>query len=472
MISSGVAAELRAIVGAANTREGSVEAALYAYDATHYTHHPDLVLYPANVGEVSAILKVANRERIPVVPRGAGTSITGGSVPVRGGIVLCTGRLNRIVEIDTENLTATVEPGVVLAEFQRTVERLGLFYPPDPASLAVSTLGGNVGENAGGPRGVKYGSTKDYVLGLEVVMADGTVMRVGAKTVKSSSGYDLTHLMVGSEGTLGVITQITVRLLPLPEAKRTVMAIFNSVDDAARTVSATIAAKVVPTTLELMDDVVIDRVEAYRPCGLPRDAAAVLLIEVDGSERGVDRQVDLVAEVARRGGAREVRVAGNAAEADALWAARRGAFAAMARSRPTIIVEDATVPRDRIPETVARIKELSRTHNLQVGILAHAGDGNMHPLIMTDLRDRGEMARVEQFIEDLFQTTIALGGTLSGEHGIGRLKKRYLRWQHGDVGVEMMRRLKQAFDPNNILNPGKLLPEPEGEEGAVSSLVD
>jgi glycolate oxidase len=472
MTKDSLLAELRSIVGAANARVDTTETACYAYDATHYTHHPDVVLYPATTAEVSAILTAANRERVPVIARGAGTSITGGAVPIHGGIVICSGRMNRIVEIDTENLTATVEPGVVLATFQAAVEKLGLFYPPDPASLSVSTLGGNVGENAGGPRGVKYGSTKDYVLGLEIVLADGTVMRTGAKTVKSSSGYDLTHLFVGSEGTLGVITQITVRLLPLPEAKRTVMAIFDSVEAAAKTVSATIAAKVVPTTLELMDDVVIDRVEAYRPCGLPRDAAAVLLAEVDGSQQGVARQVELVAEVARNGGAREVRVASTTAEADTLWAARRGAFAAMARSRPTIIVEDATVPRDRIPETVARIKELCLKHDLQIGILAHAGDGNMHPLIMTDLRDREEMARVARFVEDLFQTTLAMGGTLSGEHGIGHLKKRYMEWQHGSVGVEMMRRMKQAFDPNNILNPGKLLPDQGEAASDASSLLD
>ena len=470
MINPTVLAELRGIVGPKRLLTQPEELACYAYDSTHYTRHPDAVLFPASVEEVAGILAAANRARVPVVPRGAGTSITGGAVPIRGGIVVCTSRLNRILEIDAENLTAVAEPGVVLGDFQATVEKLGLFYPPDPASLSVSTLGGNVGENAGGPRGVKYGSTRDYVLGLEVVLADGTVLHTGAKTMKTASGYDLTHLFVGSEGTLGFVTKMTLRLLPLPETKRTVMAIFDSVEVAAATVSATIAAKVVPTTLELMDDVVIELVEAYKPCGLPRDAAAVLLFEVDGSERGVDKQVDLVAEVARRGGARDVRVARTAAEAAVLWTARRGAFAVMARSRPTIIVEDATVPRNRMPELVGRIKDLCAKYGLQVGILAHAGDGNMHPLIMTDLRDRDEMGRVERFVEELFQITLAMGGVLSGEHGIGNLKKRFMPWQHGAFGVELMRRLKAAFDPNDILNPGKLLPDLDGVDGGSTSL--
>ncbi len=469
MITAAVAAELRGLVGPEHVLTLPEDLACHAYDATHYTRHPDAVLLPASAEEVAAILRLANRERLPVVPRGAGTSISGGAVPIHGGLVVCTTRLNRILEIDTANLTARVEPGVVLGEFQTTVENLGLFYPPDPASLSVSTLGGNVGENAGGPRGVKYGSTRDYVLGLEVVLADGTVLEVGAKTMKNSSGYDLTHLFVGSEGTLGFVTKITVRLLPLPEAKQTVMAIFDRVEDAAATVSATIAAKVVPTTLELMDDVVIDRVETYKPAGLPRDAAAVLLAEVDGSERGVARQADLVASVARRGGAREVRIARTPAENALLWSARRGAFAAMARSRPTIIVEDATVPRDRLPQMVAKVKELASKHDVRVGILAHAGDGNTHPLIMADLRDREEMARVDRFVEEMFVAALAIGGVLSGEHGIGNLKKRYMAWQHGALGVEMMRRLKTAFDPNGIMNPGKLLPD-EDATGAEAGL--
>jgi len=465
-----VSDELRAIVRPEQALVDPVEIACYAYDATHFTHHPDIVLFPASAAEVSAIMKVANRERIPVVPRGAGTSITGGAVPVAGGIVLCSNRLNRILEIDTENLTAVVEPGVVLGQFQATVENMGLFYPPDPASLSVSTLGGNVAENAGGPRGVKYGSTKDYVLGLEVVLADGTVLHTGSRTMKTASGYDLTHLFVGSEGTLGFVTKITVRLLPLPEARQTTLAIFDRLEDAAATVSAIIAAKVLPTTLELMDDIVIDRLEAYKRAGLPRDATAVLLIEVDGSERGVARQLELVAEIARRGGAREVKVARTAAEADALWVSRRGAFAAMARSRPTIMVEDATVGRDHIPEMVATIKRLSHEYDVQVGILAHAGDGNMHPLIMTDLRDAAEMQRVERFTTELFKAALAMGGTLSGEHGIGNLKKQYMSWQHGALGVEMMRQLKAAFDPNGILNPGKVLPDRD-DDGSAGGLL-
>lgn len=372
-------------------------------------------------------------------------------------MVVVTTQFNRILEIDEDNLTATVQPGMILADFHHAVEAVGLFYPPDPASLSVATLGGTVAEGAGGPRGVKYGTTKDYVIGLEVVLASGEIIRTGSKTMKDVSGYDLTHLFVGSEGTLGIITEITVRLLPLPEAKETCLAVFDSIDDAARAVTATIRSRIIPATLELLDDVTMRCIEAYKPTGLPQDAEAILLIEVDGSREEVARQLDRVVASARQAGAREVKVAQNEAEREALWQARRSAFAAMSRARPSIVVEDATVPRPAIPAMVRAIREAAHRHRVQVGLMAHAGDGNMHPQIMCDLRDEEEMGRVELFTQEIFRAALEMGGTLTGEHGIGLQKRPFLAWQFGDGGVEAMRRIKHALDPNGILNPGKVL---------------
>lgn len=459
MIAKATLQELVGIVGTRYALTDPVELACYAYDATHHTYHPDIVLMPADVEEVSAILRLANRERIPVVPRGSGTSLSGGATPVRGGIVLRTVRLNRILEIDTANLTATVEPGVVTGDFQRAVESVGLFYPPDPSSLSVSTMGGNVGHGAGGPRGVKYGTTKDYVIGLEVVLADGRILQTGGKTVKNSSGYDLTHLLVGSEGTLGVITKINVRLLPLPEAKQTALAVFDSLDTAAEAVAQIIAAKIVPTTLELVDNFTLRRVQEYKDVGLPNDAQGVLLMEVDGFNEEVAHQITVVADIAERCGAREVKVARTREENDHLWSARRSAYAALAKTRPTALVEDATVPRNRIPDIIRKMYDLAHKYDVEVTVVGHAGDGNTHPVVLTDWRDREEMERADKFSDELFRAAVAMGGTLSGEHGIGVSKAKYMAWQHGREGLAAMRLVKQAFDPNGILNPGKVIPE-------------
>jgi len=447
---------LRGIVGEEHVLTAPEDLVCYAYDATPFTYLPDAVVIPGDTAEVAEVLRLANWERIPVIPRGSGTNISGGTAPERGGIVLHMSRFDKILEIDEENLTATVEPGVILADFHKAVEARGLFYPPDPASLSVATLGGTVSEGAGGPRGLKYGTTKDYVLGLEVVLPTGEVLWTGNKTTKNVSGYDLTHLFVGSEGTLGVITKIILRLLPLPPAKRTLLAIYDDLDDAARTVSAIIAARIIPTTLELMDRATMEFIESYKPVGMPLDAEAVLLIEVDGDADQVDREADIVAEACRRHGAREVQVARDAEEAERLWAGRRTAYAAVARRYQTVIVEDATVPRNKLPQMVRRTRELAEKHGLTVTILAHAGDGNMHPLILTDIRDAEQMRRVEEFTADLFAAALEMGGALTGEHGIGLLKKEFLKWQYGEAGVALMRRIKAAFDPNHILNPGKV----------------
>lgn len=458
MLTQSIISQLAAIVGEENTLTDPVELACYAYDSTHYTHHPDAVLLPVNTQQVSAVLALANRERIPVVARGAGTSLSGGATPLYGGIVLNMVRFNRIVEIDADSLTATVEPGVITTDLYRAVEKYGLFYPPDPSSQTVSTIGGNVAECAGGPRGVKYGNTKDYVLGLEVVLADGRILHTGGKTRVPARGYNLTSLFVGSEGTLGVITKITVRLLPLPQAKQTASAVFYSFDAAAEAVSAIIAAKIVPTTLELVDNFTLRRVQAYRPINLPLDAEGVLLIEVDGYPDEVTQQIEQVAEIARKCGASDVRVARTPEENDEIWVARRSAYAALAIARPTAIVEDATVPRNRVPALMRKMHELARKHDVEVTVVGHAGDGNTHPVVLCDWRDKEEMRRADRFAEELFRAAIEMGGTLSGEHGIGIVKRDFMELQHGPEGIAAMRLVKRILDPNNILNPGKVLP--------------
>ena len=461
MISKHVLNEIRSAVGQHCVLTDKEELVCYSCDPSTFIAMPDAVVFPQNTREVSDVLKIANRERIPVVPRGAGSNLCGGVVPIRGGIVLLTDRMNRILEIDQRNLTATVQPGVVLAHLHAAVERLGLFYPPDPASLSVSTLGGNVAEGAGGPRAVKYGTTKDYVLGLEVALPTGEVIRTGGKTVKNVSGYDLTHLFVGSEGTLGFIAEITVRLIPLPEAKHTLLAVFDRLDDAAEAVADVIAARVVPATIDIMDQTTMRYVEAYKPTGLPLDAEAVLLIEVDGSEQEVGRQSALVERVIRSHNGRKVQVARTAEASERLWTARRMAGGALAAAAPTVITEDATVPREKVPEMVRALHGLGRKYDVVVALMGHIGDGNLHPLILTDERKKDEWERVEKLVAEMFQSALALGGTLSGEHGIGLVKRPWMRAQFGEAGVEIMRKIKRVFDPNNIMNPGVMIPDEE-----------
>jgi glycolate oxidase len=415
------------------------------------------VIIPGNTGEISKIMKVANQERIYITPRGAGTNICGGSVAKRGGLIMAFHRMNKILEIDPDNMCAVVQPGVVNADLQKAVARTRLMYPPDPASMFVSTIGGNVALNAGGPRGVKYGVTRDYLLGLEVVLPSGDVIRTGGKALKSVSGYDLTRLMCGSEGTLGIITEITVRLVPLPPAKATLQAMFSDLDDAAKTVSAIIGSGIVPTTLELIDRVVLDVIGDYGGARFHKDTQGLLLIEVDGEGSLVEAQGERIETFCRQRGAVEVERAGNSEEADKLWQARRTAFGAVASLRPNCIVEDATVPVQKLPAIIRKIVELSDKYQLKIGVLAHAGDGNLHPLIMTDLRDKDEMDRVDQALEEMYEAAMAMGGTLSGEHGIGIAKNRFMDMEFNDSAIEIMLGIKKVFDPNVILNPGSFL---------------
>ena len=457
MISTSTAEELRSIVGKEWFLDTPEDLATYSYDGFLPEFMPDGVIVPGSTQEISGIMKVVNREKIPVIPRGAGTNICGGSVAKEGGIILAFHRMNQILEIDAENMCAVVQPGVVNAVLQKKAAGYHLLYPPDPASMFVSTMGGNVALNAGGPRGVKYGVTRDYLLGLEVVLPSGEIIRTGGKALKSVTGYDLTRLLCGSEGTLGIITEITVKLVPLPPAKTTLQAVFSDLNDAARTVSAIIGSGIVPTTLELIDRVVLDVIRNYGDARFPKDAEALLLIEVDGEATSVEKQGEIIEQFCKKRGAIEVERANTPEEAEKLWQARRTAFGAVASVRPNCIVEDATVPVKKLPEMIRKIVSLAEKYRLRIGVLAHAGDGNLHPLIMTDLRDRDEGERIDKAMDELFEATIAMGGTLSGEHGIGIAKKRWLSMEFNQAAIEIMRGIKKVFDPNNILNPGSFL---------------
>ena len=401
-----------------------------------------------------------------MIPRGAGTGFTGGTLPVEGGVVLVLTKMNKILQIDPENLLAMVEPGVVTYDLQQEVEKIGLFYPPDPASLKTSTLGGNVAECAGGPRAVKYGVTKDYVLGLEVVLPTGEIISTGVQTVKSVVGYDLTKLLVGSEGTLGVITKIILRLLPLPKAKRTMLAIFPTIEAAAKTVSQIISSRIIPTTLEFMDNATIRCVEDYLHMGLPVEAGALLIIEVDGAPEALQGEIEEIQKICQANQALETKVAKDKQEAEELWKARRAVSSAVVKLNPTKINEDVTVPRSKVADILRQVEAISKKHNLIIVNFGHAGDGNIHVNVLIDRRKPGEEDRAHVAVKEIFEAALDLGGTLSGEHGIGITKAPYLAMELGDMGVEVMKRIKKSFDPNNVLNPGKIFPRARGKAKA------
>ena len=450
--------EIEAIVGREYVTTAEEDMLCYAYDATNRHHVPDGVVFPGKTHEVSAIMKVANESGTFVVPRGAGTGMSGGALAVQGGLVMVMTRFNRVLSIDADNLVAEAEPGVITGHFQERVEREGLFYPPDPASAMYSTLGGNVAECAGGPRAVKYGVTRDYVLGLEVVLPSGEVISTGVRTAKGVVGYDLTRLIAGSEGTLGIVTRILLRLLPLPEVVRTLGAVFARIQDAAKTVSAIVRSGVVPRTVEYMDQAAIRCVEDYLKIGLPADASAMLLVEVDGTPSVADNALQHVVAICEEGGGREIKVASSEQEAKDLWRARQAISPALFRLGPDKINEDIVVPRSRIPEMVQWIDELGKRTGLTMVTFGHAGDGNIHFNIMLDKGDTKAVTKAEAAVEELFRQTIALGGTISGEHGVGITKAPYLDMELGGPEIALMRGIKAVFDPKGILNPGKIFP--------------
>jgi len=450
--------ELKTIVGAQWCLDSKADLLTYSYDATPlYQSLPEVVVLPGSTAEVSAIMRVAHNAQVPVVTRGSGTNLSASTVPTSGGIVMALNRMDQILEIDQENLTARVQTGVITAKLHAAVEALGLFYPPDPGSMVISTIGGNVAEGAGGLRGLKYGVTKDYVMGMEVVLVDGRVMQIGGKNVKDVAGYDLVKLFVGSEGTLGVVTEVLVRLLPLPETKRTAVAVFHDVNAAARTVSKIIANRIIPVTLEFLDNGTIRVVEDFAKIGLPVDAAAMLLIQQDGAAQMCERDIAKIVEIARSEGAFDVQMATDPAQEAALMQARRSALSALARRKPTTILEDATVPRSKVAEMVAAINRIAEKYSVEICTFGHAGDGNLHPTCMTDERNKDEIHRVEQAFEEIFAEALRLGGTITGEHGVGEAKAGYLQWRLGPVAFDMMKAVKAAFDPMNLLNPGKMI---------------
>ncbi|MFQ5916155.1 MAG: FAD-binding oxidoreductase, partial [Nitrospinota bacterium] len=437
--------------------EAFEERITYSRDATQRAEAvPDVVVQAVSTEEVEEVVRLAHRERIPITPRGAGTSTTGGAIPVSGGIVLDLSRMNRIKEIDTDNLLAVVEPGVVTAKFQGEVEKLGLFYPPDPASKAACTLGGNAAECAGGPRAVKYGVTKDYIIGLKAVTPAFGRIRTGVRTAKGVVGYDLTKLLVGSEGTLGVITEMTIRLVPKPEATGTMTAAFPGVIDASETVSKIIASRILPSMLELMDRSAVRAAEEYLHAGLPVDSGALLLIQVDGPPESIPRQLQRIQEICREKGADLIRVAESPEEAETLFAVRRSLATAILRVRPTKINEDITVPRSRIPEMIRRLQEISERRGHLIITFGHAGDGNLHVNVMTDERNADEMASALEAVRDIFVSTIEMDGTLSGEHGVGLTKSEFLPLEQSPNLIELQKQIKAIFDPRNIMNPGKI----------------
>jgi glycolate oxidase subunit GlcD len=465
MIDQRLLDQLRRIVGAEHVAAGRRDSAVYAYDASLAVGAPEAVVLPADTRQTAAAVLAAAQAGVPYVARGFGTNLSGGSVAVRGGLVIGLSRLNRILAVKPEGRYAVVQAGVTNLELQNALAPLGFSFAPDPASQKAATLGGNAAENSGGPHCLKYGVTANHVLGATVVLPCGAVVGLGGPAL-DPPGYDLRGLLIGSEGTLGIMTELVVRILPLPESVLTLLAVYDDVADAARSVSAIIAAGIVPATLEMMDAAVIRAVEDSRPCGYPRDAAAVLIAEVDGPAAGLAGQADRIRELCAAQGCREVRQAKDAAERERLWAGRRGAFGAVARLSPNYLVTDGTVPRTRLPEALARVAAIAAAHRLAHGNVFHAGDGNLHPLLLFDSRDKEQVERVHRAGREIMEVCAALGGTITGEHGVGIEKAEALRMVYSEDDLEFQRRLRDAIDPHALCNPGKVLP-PRTSEGAT-----
>lgn len=429
----------------------------YGFDASGLEALPSAVVWPQDVEDVIKVIKFASTNGIPVMPRGAGTGMTGGAVPSQGAIILSMEKMNRIIEIDEKNLNVLVEPGVINGKLQRELQRHRLFYPPDPASMNFCTIGGNVAENAGGARAVKYGVTKDYVLGLEAVLPDGRLINTGVKTAKGVVGYDLTGLLVGSEGTLAVITKIRLKVLPLPQDVITLMVLFKDLEQSGVAVTQIIAEGIIPRTLEFLDRETIKAVEQYKPIGLPDDIDALLLIELDGAPSVITIDAEKVSDICGRLGG-EVIMAEDELAREKLWEARRAISPALFRISPTKINEDIVVPRTRLPEMLRILKGLSESTGIRIVNFGHAGDGNIHVNLMVDKNNRDEYAKALKLVRDIFSATLGLGGTISGEHGVGLTKKDYITMEIHPDELELMKKIKAIFDPKNILNPGKIFP--------------
>ena len=434
----------------------------YAFDGTtSWQSKPDVVVFPTTVEQVSQIMKLASAEKIPVTPRGAGSNVSGGSVPINGGIVLCTTRMNKIIKIDVDNFTVTTEVGVVLNDLNRELTRFNLFFPPDPQSFYAATIGGCVAENAGGPYAVKYGVFKHYLLGMTVVLTSGAIVKLGGNTVKNVTGYDLPQIICGSEGTLAIITQVTLRLLPLPPAHQTVIAVFDKVVTSGQAVHKVLTSGILPAKIEMMDNWVIRRIEETSHLGLPVEAGAVLLFELDGMPAAVEKETEGVINSCRQAGAVEVRAARDTAEAANFWTARRAGFSAVYGASPTVFAEDISVPVSHIADLMARVQDIAKTYNLTIVMIGHAGDGNLHPSVLTDKGSPEHYARAEKAVNEIFLAALEYGGAISGEHGIGLEKKRFMKQAMQPEAIDLLRGIKKVFDPDGILNPGKIWEEKE-----------
>jgi glycolate oxidase len=448
--------ELIKIVGEQNFTENLIDLVSCSYDASEHKHRPTCVVWPETVEQISKILKLANQELISIVPRGAGTGLSGMAVPIRGGIVLDMNRMNKILKISIEDRSVVVQPGVVYEDLQRALAPDGFFFPPDPASGKVSTLGGNVCTNAGGLKGAKYGTTRDYVMGLQLALPDGSIMRTGSKTMKSVSGYDLTRLFIGSEGTLGIVTEITLKISPQPTATSTALATFRDLEDAGRALSQTMHSGIIPSALEILGRHTIQAINQNTDLNLP-EVDAMILVETDGyTQEETDYQMRKVIEVFKKNNAEEIKQAKTKEEAEELWTARKTAYAVLARIETHFVLEDVTVPMTKIADLLKGIEAIAEKHNLQIATYGHAGDGNLHPQILYDGYDPDQVRRMEEAAANLFQLAIDLGGTLTGEHGIGLSKAPFMTLEHDPVAMGVMRSIKKLFDPNNILNPGKM----------------
>lgn len=438
----------------------------YGFDGTAaLKHRATCVVTPRTIEQAQAVVRLAGAESVPIVTRGSGTGLSGGSVPVEKGIVLCLVHLNRILETDPANLTMLCEAGVITQEIDKAAEPHGLFYPPDPGSMKISTIGGNVANNSGGLRGLKYGVTRDYVMGMEVILPDGEIAWLGSKCVKDVAGYSMKDLFVGSEGTLGLITKVLLKLIPRPPSRQTLLASFDSMESAAKTVSDIIKRQIIPCTLEFLDRKTCQCVEDFAGVGLPTEAAAVVLMETDGVSTVVQGEADAMGAIAAENGAIAVEQAADPAHAERLAKARRTAFSALARIRPTTILEDITVPRSRLVEIVTFVEEIAAKYDLEVATFGHFGDGNVHPTILTDETNHEEMERVENALSDIFDKAIELGGTITGEHGVGLAKKPFLSRQFDNASYRLLSQVKKAIDPGNLLNPGKIF---DAERGSSS----
>ncbi len=449
--------DLNKLLGAARVLHSPEDMLLYEYDGSVEIARPDCVVFPRTTAEVVGLMELANRHQTPIVGRGAGTGLSGGALARKGGILAVFSRMNRILDIDIENQRATVQPGVVNSDLSAAVEHAGLHFAPDPSSQKACTIGGNVAENSGGPHTLAYGVTANHVLALEVVLPTGEVVRLGSPAL-DAPGYDLTGLFVGSEGTLGLVTEITVRLTPLPEAVKTLLAIFDKVDDATETVVEITARGITPAACEMLDGWTLRAVEAYVHAGFPLDSAAVLLIDVDGLQEAANAQAEDVADVCRLHHAREVRVARDARERDLLWKGRKNAFGAVGRLSPTYYVQDGVIPRTKLPATLRRISEIGRKHGFEIGNIFHAGDGNLHPIILFDARDNEQFRRAVSTADEIIEFCIEMGGSITGEHGVGMEKDRLMPLVFSEDDLSLMRRVRDAYNPAGLLNPAKILP--------------